>query len=43
MNLFPTNIVLVVPIDMRQAILNSIHSGHRRHDRDAMLGAVDEI
>ena len=32
---------LVLPIDMRQAVLNSIHSGHS--GKDAMLGAVDEI
>ena len=32
---------LIIPIDMRQAVLNSIHSGHS--GRDAMLGAVDEV
>ena len=32
---------LVIPTDMRQAVLNSIHSGHA--GRDAMLGSVDEV
>ena len=32
---------LVIPRDMRQAVLNSIHSGHP--GRDAVLGSVDEI
>ena len=32
---------LVMPRDMRQAVLNSIHSGHP--GRDAMLGSVDEV
>ena len=32
---------LVLLIDMRQAVLNSIHSGHS--GRDAMLGVVDEV
>ena len=32
---------LVLPRDMRQAVLNSIHSGHP--GRDAMLGSVDEV
>ena len=32
---------LVIPRDMRQAVLNSIHSGHT--GRDAMLGFVEEV
>ena len=32
---------LIIPKDMRQAILNSIHSGH--NGRDAMLGSVEEV
>ena len=32
---------IIFPIDMRQAVLNSIHSGYS--GRDAMLGAVDEV
>ena len=32
---------LVIPSDLRQAVLNSIHSGH--NGRDAMLGSVDEV
>ena len=32
---------LVIPRDMRQAVLNSIHSGHP--GRVAMLGSVDEV
>ena len=32
---------LVIPTDLRQAVLNSIHSGHA--GRDAMLGSVDEV
>ena len=32
---------LVIPRDMRQAVLNSIHSGHP--GRDAMSGSVDEV
>ena len=32
---------LVIPTDMRQAILNSLHSGHP--GRDAMIASVDEV
>ena len=32
---------LVIPKDTRQAVLNSIHSGH--NGRDAMLGSVEEV
>ena len=32
---------LVIPRDMRQAVLNSIHRGHP--GRDAMLGSVEEV
>ena len=32
---------LVIPRDMRQAVLNNIHSGHP--SREAMLGSVDEV
>ena len=32
---------LIIPKDMKQAILNSIHSGH--NGRDAMLGSVEEV
>ena len=32
---------LVIPTDMRQAVLNSIHSGHA--GRNAMRGSVDEV
>ena len=38
---FFENRLVVIPRDMRQAVLNSIHSGHP--GRDAMLGSVDEV